>query len=230
MHVLLVEDDDRVGLALTDILLRHNLSVQRVNTAVDAVTAMSPDVDVVVLDLGLPDHDGFALLARLRRENNVPVVIATARGDLESRIHGLHLGADDYVVKPYESLELLARLHAVHRRAHPAHPAVPAQPGEPPGQSVHLMGGIAIDRARQTVHVGEHEVNLSPKEFSVLALLSSQPGVVFRREQILSIVWQSQWKADGRTLEVHVASLRAKLGVPEAIETVRRVGYRLRCS
>jgi DNA-binding response OmpR family regulator len=91
-----------------------------------------------------------------------------------------------------------------------------------------LAFGIAIDEARQTVRVGEVSVKLSPKEFGLLALLSSEPGVVFRREQIISKVWSSRWKADGRTLEVHVASLRAKLGVPEAIETVRSIGYRLR--
>jgi len=249
VKVLLVEDDDRVSLALTDILRRHGITVRRAGTAVEAVDRMGDDIDLVILDLGLPDHDGLAVLTRLRRERDVPIVIATARGDLDARLHGLHLGADDYLVKPYEGLELLARIHAVHRRGRGGRAGVTATgPARGPsdgsagattsgtaagtvtgtlgGTAGATTGGIAVDVGARTVHVDGRPVTLTRKEFDVLAVLAASPGVVFRREQLLSEIWASRWKGGGRTLEVHVASLRAKLGRPTAIETVRGIGYR----
>jgi DNA-binding response OmpR family regulator len=227
LKVLLVEDDDRVSLALTDVLGRHGIAVCRVRTAAQAVIRMGADIDVVILDLGLPDHDGMGVLTRLRRECDVPIVISTARGDLGERLHGLDLGADDYLVKPYESLELLARIHAVLRRTGRTVPLI--APGTVGVAAVCSSSGgrVRVDVARHTVHVEGRLVSLSRKEFDVLALLCTSPGVVFRRGQLLSKVWTSRWKGDEHTLEVHVASLRAKLGVPDVIETVRGVGYRL---
>jgi DNA-binding response OmpR family regulator len=227
MRVLLVEDDPRLGAALADVLRSHGIAVDHVGTAQDAVGALRADHDAVVLDLGLPDRDGFEVCSRIRRSSDVPILMATARADLASRVHGLHLGADDYLVKPYDVRELMARIHAVTRRRGPAAPpTVPGTPGRRPGRRVR-RGDVLIDVDRRVVEVGGKAVPLTRKEFDLLALLAREPGVVFRREQILSEVWETRWRGGARTLEVHVASVRAKTGSTSIIETVRGVGYRL---
>jgi DNA-binding response OmpR family regulator len=146
--------------------------------------------------------------------------MVTARSDVRSRIHGLNLGADDYVVKPYDTGELLARIHAVSRRTVPEDPAAA-------GEGTIGLGPVHIELPTRRVTVDGSVVQLTRKEFDLLALLAQRPGVVFRREQIISEVWRTSWEGTGRTLEVHVASLRAKLRMPALIETVRGVGYRL---
>jgi DNA-binding response OmpR family regulator len=201
-----------------------------------------PGFDCVLLDLGLPDQDGFEVCSRIRRLTTTPVIMVTARADVRSRIHGLNLGADDYVVKPYDTGELLARIHAVGRRpplrpppatapaAHAEAPAVPpaaSGTGGVPVADALLLGRVAIELTTRRVSVGGAPIALTRKEFDLLALLAQRPGVVFRREQIISEVWRTAWEGTGRTLEVHVASLRAKLQTPAMIETVRGVGYRL---
>jgi DNA-binding response OmpR family regulator len=146
--------------------------------------------------------------------------VTTARADLNARIHGLHLGADDYLVKPYDLRELMARIHAVARRAAVPRDTPPTDPA--PTLVVH---GVQVDLAGRAVRVDGREIPLTRKEFDVLALLARRPGVVFRREQILAEVWGAA--GSPHTLDVHVASLRAKAGVPGLVETVRGVGYRL---
>ena len=223
MRLLLVEDDDRVAAAQQDVLRRHGFEVRRVGTAQGALAGVhdaSWAPDVVLLDLGLPDGDGFEVCARIRRTRDVPILVTTARADLSSRVHGLNLGADDYLVKPYDLRELMARIHAVARRAAAPHDTVPA--GPPPTLVVH---GVRVDLLRRAVSVAGRDVPLTRKEFDVLALLARSPGVVFRREQILASVWGAS--GTPHTLDVHVASLRAKTGVPGLVETVRGVGYRL---
>jgi DNA-binding response OmpR family regulator len=230
MRVLLVEDDRRLGAALADVLRSHGITVDHVGTAEDAVGSLRPDHDAVVLDLGLPDRDGFEVCSRIRRSSDVPILMATARSDLSARVHGLHLGADDYLVKPYDVRELMARIHAVTRRRRPAPTSAPARAGtsgpRPVGRRVR-RGDVVIDVDRRVVEVAGRPVALTRKEFDLLALLARQPGVVFRREQILSEVWETRWRGGARTLEVHVASVRAKTGSTTIIETVRGVGYRL---
>jgi DNA-binding response OmpR family regulator len=241
MRVLLVEDDDRLGAALSDVLRVHGMDVDHVNCARLALEHLTPDTDAVVLDLGLPDRDGFEVCSRIRRTHDVPILIATARSDLTSRVHGLNLGADDYLVKPYDVRELMARLHAVSRRRrrpdapllpgtdHPADPADPSITSTPKAPGV-ACGDVLIDVERRSVTRLGAPVQLTRKEFDLLALLARQPGVVFRREQIISEVWQSTWDGCHRTLEVHVAAVRAKTGTASLIETVRGVGYRLAAS
>ncbi len=232
MRLLLVEDDDRVASALSAVLARHGFEVVTAGSGEEALRALLPGegvpFDVVLLDLGLPDQDGFQVCGRIRRGSGTPVIMVTARADVRSRIHGLNLGADDYVVKPYDVGELLARIHAVSRRraAEDREPDPGAGAAEGGGRSV-LLGPVAIEPATRRVQVGGAEVSLTRKEFDLLALLAQRPGVVFRREQIISEVWRTNWEGTGRTLEVHVASLRSKLGLPALIETVRGVGYRL---
>ena len=241
MRVLLVEDDDRLGAALSDVLRVHGMEVDHVNCARLALEHLTAETDAVVLDLGLPDRDGFEVCSRIRRTHDVPILIATARSDLTARVHGLNLGADDYLVKPYDVRELMARLHAISRRrrrpevpllpgdarADPADPATAVPGPRTPGVS---WGDVVIDVERRSVTRLGTPVQLTRKEFDLLALLARQPGVVFRREQIISEVWQSTWDGCHRTLEVHVAAVRAKTGTAALIETVRGVGYRLAAS
>ncbi|MDF3292321.1 response regulator transcription factor [Streptomyces silvisoli] len=228
MRLLLVEDDDRVAAALSAVLARHGIDVVHARSGEEALRALLPDAGppfaVVLLDLGLPDQDGFEVCGRIKRGTDTRVIMVTARADVRSRIHGLNLGADDYVVKPYDTGELLARIHAVSRR--PPEHRDPDVPADGPRPEVRL-GPIAIELPTRQVAVDGEPVALTRKEFDLLALLAQRPGVVFRREQIISEVWRTNWEGTGRTLEVHVASLRSKLGLPTLIETVRGVGYRL---
>lgn len=245
MRLLLVEDDDRVAAAVSALLGKHGFDVRHARSGEEAIEALLPDggpaFDCVLLDLGLPDQDGFEVCSRIRRRTATPVIMVTARADVRSRIHGLNLGADDYVVKPYDTGELLARIHAVSRRSPPrSEPPAAPEPGSDgaPGsggqgdaaavQRTRLqLGLVAIELPTRRVTVNGEAVMLTRKEFDLLALLAGRPGVVFRREQIISEVWRTAWEGTGRTLEVHVASLRSKLRVPAMIETVRGVGYRL---
>jgi DNA-binding response OmpR family regulator len=224
VRLLVVEDDVRVAAALSSVLRRHGFHVDLAHTAADALDRLVNGPDVILLDLGLPDHDGFELCGRIRALTDTPVIMVTARGDVRSRIHGLHLGADDYLVKPYDVGELMARIHVVtRRRPAPGHAPEPAQATE---DSL-IAGRIRLDRLGRVVSVDGVPANLTRKEFDLLAVLAREPGVVFRREQIISEVWNTTWQGNQRTLEVHIASLRSKLKVPGAIETVRGVGYRI---
>ncbi|MFF2652797.1 response regulator transcription factor [Streptomyces sp. NPDC058045] len=231
MRLLLVEDDDHVAAALSAVLSRHGFEVTHSRTGEEALRALLPATagtggepfGVVLLDLGLPDQDGYEVCGRIRKRSGVPVIMVTARADVRSRIHGLNLGADDYVVKPYDTGELIARIHAVIRRPVPVREA--AVVAEDDGNV--RLGAVRIELPTRRVSVDGIDVALTRKEFDLLALLAQRPGVVFRREQIISEVWRTSWEGTGRTLEVHVASLRSKLRMPALIETVRGVGYRL---
>ncbi len=226
MRLLLVEDDDRVAAAQGDVLRRHGFAVVRAATAAAAMELLDDEIDVVLLDLGLPDADGFEVCARIRRSRDVPILVTTARGDLRSRVHGLNLGADDYLVKPFDLRELVARIHAVARRRTSSARGTDAD-ASPAEARVVEVRGVRIDLGRREVSVGATPIALTRKEFDVLAILAREPGLVFRREQILSEVWESIAARSGHSLDVHVASLRLKTGVPELVETVRGVGYRL---
>ncbi|MEV3859783.1 response regulator transcription factor [Streptomyces sp. NPDC050095] len=223
MRLLLVEDDDHVAAALSAVLSRHGFTVHHARNGEEALQALVPEPDafgVVLLDLGLPDQDGYEVCGKIRKRTSTPVIMVTARADVRSRIHGLNLGADDYVVKPYDTGELLARIHAVSRRTAGGESAPAAENGL-------RLGAVHIELPTRQVTVDGSVVQLTRKEFDLLALLAQRPGVVFRREQIISEVWRTSWEGTGRTLEVHVASLRSKLRMPALIETVRGVGYRL---
>lgn len=231
MRLLLVEDDDHVAAALSAILARHGFQVIHARNGEEALQALLPGgapspapYGVILLDLGLPDQDGYEVCGKIRKRTSTPVIMVTARADVRSRIHGLNMGADDYVVKPYDTGELLARIHAVARRTGAAEDAA-AGPATEPGTV--RLGPVSIELPTRRVSVDGTDVPLTRKEFDLLALLAQRPGVVFRREQIISEVWRTSWEGTGRTLEVHVASLRSKLRMPSLIETVRGVGYRL---
>lgn len=216
MHVLLVEDDDAIAEPLARGLEREGFTVSRVSTGADAIS--HEPVDVILLDLGLPDIDGYEVCRQLRTRSTVPIIVITARGDEVDRVIGLELGADDYVVKPFGFRELVARIRAVTRRATLAAPS----------NGVITVGPLSVDTRRRRVHVGGDEVILTRKEFDLLALLAEDPGATRTRDEILERVWDAHWYGPTKTLDVHVASLRKKLGDPTLVETVRGVGFRLR--
>ena len=215
MRILVVEDDDGIAEPLCQGLAREGFETERVSTGAAALAARAPDL--VLLDLGLPDMDGYEVCRSLRARSSVPILVVTARGEEVDRVVGLELGADDYIVKPFGFRELVARVRAVLRRT-----------GEGTnGDSVQVLGDLVVDRRTRRVLVEGQEVVLSPKEFDLLALLAVDPGAVVTRQTILEEVWDPHWYGPTKTVDVHVASLRRKLGHPEWVETVRRVGLRL---
>jgi two-component system, OmpR family, response regulator RegX3 len=222
MRVLLVEDDDTIAEPLVTGLARHGFDVERVATGAAALSAAS--ADAVLLDLGLPDMDGIDVCRQLRAASAVPIIVISARSDEVDRVVGLELGADDYVVKPFGFRELVARIRAVVRRAQQAASAVPAPSEETTEQR---LGPLSVDRRERRVRMDGEEVALTPKEFDLLALLLEDAGAVYPRERILEEVWHPHWFGPSKTLDVHVASLRRKLGDPRWVETVRGVGFRM---
>lgn len=220
MHILLVEDDDRIAAALRPALHRHGMTITRLSHGRGAVDHLA-GIDVVLLDLGLPDIDGVDVCRAIRAASEVPVIVVSARGEVDDRILGLHSGADDYLVKPYDVGELVARVHAVYRRRR-----VEATAAEGAVDVVEV-DGVSVDLTRHTVTVAGTSVTLTRKEFQVLALLASSGGAVCTRNRIVAEVWGRSWAGANRTLDVHIATLRTKLGRPEMVQTVRGVGYRL---
>jgi DNA-binding response OmpR family regulator len=219
LRILLVEDDDRVAAALRPALRRHGMSMVRLSAGRDVVAHLA-EVDVVLLDLGLPDMDGVDVCRAIRDTSDLPIIIVSARGEVDDRILGLHSGADDYLVKPYDVGELVARVEAVYRRRR-------VGPSGSITPELIEMDGVSLDLARHTVVVDGESVTLSRKEFQVLALLASAGGAVCTRNRIVAEVWGRSWPGANRTLDVHVATLRTKLRRPELVQTVRGVGYRL---
>jgi DNA-binding response OmpR family regulator len=218
-----------VARGLVTALIRAGFEVSRVATAADALAAAP--ADIVLLDLGLPDADGITVCRELRRRGSAGIIMVTARGLPRDRVLGLRSGADDYVVKPFGVDELLARIEAVARRTRTERSA-------PQPQGVVELPGLALDLDARTARItagadtsraGGHPLELTPKEFDLLALLVSHRGQVVSRSRIIDQVWRAGYETPSRTLDVHVAALRGKLppGGPVRIETVRGVGYRL---
>jgi DNA-binding response OmpR family regulator len=220
MQLLVVEDDTSIAEPLVSGLERQGFEVRWVRTAADALNA--PACDLVILDLGLPDLDGQVVCRKLRERSEVPIVVVTARSDELDRVTLLEMGADDYVIKPFGFRELLARIRAVLRRT--------TKTGDPEAadRSAPIQAGpVTIDRRTRGVTVAGEAVSLTPKEYDLLVFLCEDAGAVLTRDQILRDVWDENWWGSGKTLDVHVASLRKKLGDRDVIETVRGVGYRV---
>ena len=219
VHLLVVEDDEGIAEPLVEGLRREGFDVTWVPDGAAALDVEAPDL--VLLDLRLPDIDGYEVCRRLRTRSAVPVIVVTARGAEIDKVVGLELGADDYLVKPFGFRELVARIRAVLRRSETV------QAGAGATDSRQRLGRLVIDRRARRVLVDGEERALTPKEFDLLALLSDDPGAVVTRQQILEEVWDPHWYGPSKTVDVHVASLRRKLGHPEWVETVRGVGLRL---
>ena len=214
MRVLVVEDDDSIAEPLVTGLERESFVVERVATGAAALAAAP--ADMVLLDLGLPDIDGYEVCRRMRAVSDVPIIVVTARGQEVDRVVGLELGADDYLVKPFGLRELVARIRAVARRSE-TRVVAPDQ---------RRVGVVELDVRTRRVTVDGPEVELTRKEFDLLALLMEEPGATRTRDEIMESVWDAHWYGPTKTLDVHIAALRRKLGDPTLIETVRGVGFR----
>ena len=215
MRVLIVEDEDAIADPLAEGLRREGFDVTRAATGAEALAA--PAVDLVLLDLRLPDVDGLDVCRRLRERSTVPIIVVTARGEEADRVVGLELGADDYVVKPFGLRELIARIRAVTRRVRSAPEDGPVRIGE-----------LEVDERTRQARLGDRDLDLTAKEFDLLVALARDPGAVVSRKRLLEDVWQTSWYGSSKTIDVHVAALRRKLGDAGLIETVRGIGFRLR--
>jgi len=215
VKLLLVEDEDSIAEPLAEGLRREGFAVERVATGKAALDATEPDL--ILLDVGLPDMDGFSVCRELRTRSSVPIIMVTAKGEEVDRVVGLEVGADDYIVKPFGIRELIARIRAVSRRT----------AERPTSRQAVKVGPLELDSRSRRVSVDGSEIELTPKEFDLLALLASDPGAVVSRARILEDVWQTTWLGSAKTIDVHVAALRKKLGHPSWIETVRGIGLRL---
>jgi two-component system, OmpR family, response regulator RegX3 len=216
VQVLVVEDEDAIATPLAEGLTREGFTVIRVATGQAALD--SPVPDVVLLDLRLPDLDGYEVCRRMRARSDVPIIVVTAKGEEVDRVVGLELGADDYVVKPFGLRELVARIRAVSRRA--ARRSSDSELLE--------VDELTLDLRARRASIDGREVQLTLKEFDLLALLMRDAGAVVTKQRILNEVWNTSWYGATKTVDVHVASLRKKLGDPGLIETVRGVGLRFR--
>lgn len=219
VNLLLVEDDNAIAAPLAKGLQREGFTVTRVATGAEALELVG-GADLVLLDLGLPDLDGYEVCRQIRAGSSVPVIVVTARGEEVDRVIGLELGADDYLVKPFGLRELVARIRAVSRRA-----TAGAQQAD---NDVRTIDSLVVDRRTHRAALDGAALDLTPKEFDLLAFLATDPGRTRSRREILEAVWDPHWYGPSKTLDVHMASLRKKLGDPSWIETVRGVGFRLR--
>lgn len=216
VKVLLIEDDDAIAASLLAALTGTGIDAQREKTAHGGqAQAISGNFDVILLDLGLPDGDGLDVARKIRETSQTPIIIVSARGEEVDRIVGLEIGADDYVVKPFSQRELLARIRAVMRRMTPKDVDIPI-----------ASSRLLIDEKSRRATLDGVELFLTAKEFDVLKFIAQEPGVVFRRTEILDGVWDTEWYGTTKTLDAHVAAIRKKLGHQGWIEAVRGVGFK----
>jgi DNA-binding response OmpR family regulator len=215
---IVVADDESNIAELVDLYLTRAgyrvVTAASGQAALDAIEAARPRL--IVLDVGLPDIDGLEVCRRLRRTSSIPVIFLTARDGEVDRILGLELGADDYITKPFSPAELVARVKAVLRRVDGAAAAEIVQAGR-----------VAIDLGRREVRIDDTVVEFTTKEFELLRFLAQRPGLALSRQQILDGVWGYDWFGDARTVDVHIAQVRKKIGDAVPITTVRGLGYRL---
>jgi DNA-binding response OmpR family regulator len=223
VHLLLVEDDEAIRRSLSRGLVEQGATVSTAATAVEAIQALAVEKpDAVVLDLGLPDLDGADVLALIRAQSDLPVLIATARDGDREMVRLLDAGADDYLVKPFSAAQAMARVRAVLRRV----------AGEEPEQGREVVvGGLVVDVVARTVTLDGRELELNRKEFDLLLALASRAGQVVSKRQLLAEVWQQPWGGADRTVDVHLSWLRRKLGEtaaePRYLHSVRGVGVKL---
>jgi DNA-binding response OmpR family regulator len=215
-NVLLVEDEENLASLVRAYLEQEGYRVIAVGTGGEALRAMDAEpVRIVVLDLNLPDMDGLDVCRQIRTRSSVPVVMLTARDEETDMLAGLESGADDYIGKPFSPRELVARMKTVLRRAEPNS-----------DDELLVLGDIVLRRNAREVGVGGEPVELRPKEFDLLAFLMANRGAVLSRDLLLERVWGMDYAGGTRTVDVHVAQLRRKLGRPDLIRTIRGSGYK----
>jgi DNA-binding response OmpR family regulator len=216
--ILVVDDEPNIADLVEIYLRRDGYRVVKAAAGEEVAAAVANHRPrLVVLDVGLPDIDGLEVCRRLRQTSTIPVIFLTARDTEIDRVLGLELGADDYVTKPFSPPELVARVKAVLRRAEGATTTV----------ELVQVGGVTIDVGRREVRIDEAPVAFTGKEFDLLKFLAERPGLALSRQQILDAVWGFDWYGDERTVDVHIAQIRKKLGSAVRIDTVRGLGYRL---
>jgi DNA-binding response OmpR family regulator len=215
--VLLVEDEPSVGELVRGYLIRDGYRVVWVRSGEDALVELDRHrVRIVILDIGLPGMDGFDVCRDMRARSNVPILMLTARDEEPDRIVGLEVGADDYLTKPFSPRELVARMKAILRRSEP-------QEGR---EKTVALGDVVLDRESHDVTVAGRPVDLTAKEFDLLAYFMANPGVVVSRDLLLERVWGQEYPGGTRTVDVHVAQVRRKLDRPDLIRTLRGTGYK----
>ena len=216
--VLIVEDEQSISNFISMVLNANGYDTIIVGSGEEALTMIASHCpDLIVLDLGLPDMDGMEVLKSVRKWSNLPVVVVSARNHEHDKVDALDYGADDYLVKPFGVMEMVSRVKAVLRRCHPA-------------DTGHVLsaGGLSMDLDCRTVTADGQRLQLTYKEFELLRLFLSHPGMAFTREQLFTQVWNMEYMDDSRTLDMHIRTLRQKLGeYGKLIETVRNVGYRM---
>lgn len=222
-RILLVDDEQLITDSLSYSLKREGFEVDIAADGISAITAVEETrPDLIVLDLMLPDISGFEVCRRLRTFTTTPVIMLTARGEEIDRVLGLEVGADDYLAKPFSFRELLARIQAMLRRVQ-----LDRQTPQPQHVS---MGQLSMDPVARRVYKGDQEVQLSAREFDLLATLMKNAGRAMSRDELIKLVWGDDWVGDPRTLDVHVRWLRLKIeedpATPQFIQTVRGFGYR----
>jgi DNA-binding response OmpR family regulator len=217
--VLIVDDEPGIVAFVELGLTQEGIEVVTAGTMASGLTALRTGrPDLVIVDVGLPDGNGFELLASIRSESQVPVIMLTARGDVEDRVRGLDLGADDYVAKPFHFAELMARIRAHLRRR--------ATETEGTPEPILRVADLSLDPRTRLVFRGDRSIELTAREFELLELFLREPGRVFSKESILDRLWG--YAFDDNLVEVYVGYLRRKLGEPPVIETLRGAGYALR--
>jgi DNA-binding response OmpR family regulator len=218
--ILVVEDESSIASFVSLYLKNAGYSVRTAATGAEALSqAATGDSSLIILDLMLPDIDGIEVCRRIRKTSDVPILMLTARDEDVDKIIGLEVGADDYLTKPFNPRELVARVKSILRRATPERRQV---------ESAQLRhGDLMIDAGRREVRVGEEEIQLAPKEFDLLWELLDHKGLVLTRDQLLERVWGYTFAGDTRTVDVHVRQLRRKLGDASPIVTVWGVGYKV---
>ncbi|MBL8045002.1 MAG: response regulator transcription factor [Anaerolineales bacterium] len=213
--VLVVDDEPKIAEICRDYLNAAGFAVLAAHTGTAGLAlARKEKPDLVVLDLMMPEMDGLDVCRELRRESNVPIIMLTARVEESDKLVGLELGADDYLTKPFSPRELVARVRTVLRR------------GAPAAVDVIRAGTLTLDRARYSAVMGEREIQLTPTEFEILALLAGQPGRIFSRAQLLTAVRGVSFESYERAIDSHIRNLRRKLEPDELIMTVHGVGYK----
>jgi two-component system alkaline phosphatase synthesis response regulator PhoP len=218
--ILVVEDETSIATFVAAYLRNAGYGVKTAATAQAALIQLASDVPaLVILDLNLPDGDGVELCRRIRKTSDIPILMLTARDDDIDKIIGLEVGADDYMTKPFNPRELVARVKSILRRA---------APERRKSESEELQhGNLTINAGKREVHVGDEEIRLAPKEFDLLWELLDHRGIVLTRDQLLERVWGYTFAGDTRTVDVHVRQIRRKLGDASPIVTVWGVGYKV---
>jgi DNA-binding response OmpR family regulator len=227
--ILVVEDDPATSMTMADLLESSGYRVRHAATGAEARAMLHEETpDLIILDLMLPDADGLVLCADIKSRMEVPIIICSASNETRDRVLGLKLGADDFVSKPFDIGELEARIEAVLRRTGTSHPVEPAQPARATEQQ--RIGDLLIDHNRRRVTMANRPLQLTPTEYRLLRTLAAHADDVVTREELAQQVWGYQDASSGRTIDVHIRRLRAKLGTgpnTPAIVSVRGFGYKL---